>query len=145
MHVLNAIDKQALRASQIQQKIKETGKATLATNGEPVKPVRIIDANLTEAESTAEASEPFPLNERQKNVNNGSARNDGQSGFAEYDRGFKDGREHACSLLKSIGLFEFEPRMETESPGLDKRLRRTRSKPSNCYLTGEPRSTKSHH
>ncbi|KAK5555580.1 hypothetical protein LTR46_006605 [Exophiala xenobiotica] len=109
MHILNAIDKQALRSSQIQQKIKETGKATLATNGEPVKTVRIIDANLTEAESTAEASEPFPPNERQKNVKDGSARNDEQSGFAEYDRGFKDGREHACSLLKSIGLFEFEP------------------------------------
>jgi ankyrin repeat protein len=74
-----------------------------------VNTFRIIYANLTEAESTAEASEPFPLNERQKNVNDGSARNDGQSGFAEYDRGFKDGREHACSLLKSIGLFEFEP------------------------------------
>jgi ankyrin repeat protein len=74
-----------------------------------VKTVHVSDANLTRAEPTAEASEPFPLNVRQKNVNNGSARNDGRSGGAEYDRGFKDGREQACSLLKSIGLFDFEP------------------------------------
>ncbi len=73
------------------------------------KTAHVSDADLAQAATPSEPSEPFPPKGKQENTNNISERDDGNSRGTEYDRGFKDGREQACSLLKSIGLFDFEP------------------------------------